>query len=104
MSLSVNEPLNNLFKGCRVCGNLEQYANLFYNINQILLKNLISLLQSDHTVRRKNQNYFKDLKSTFKFLSSLKLTDPTSVETALKKLKVSSDLGRNMKKHPKILV
>lgn len=43
---------NILLNGCRVCGVDEQYSNLFYNINQILLKNLASLLQNETDVRK----------------------------------------------------
>lgn len=40
-----SKAMNELLCSCRVCGKPDKYANLFYNINKELLKNLSSLIQ-----------------------------------------------------------
>lgn len=56
---------HDMLEWCRVCGSNDQYSNLFYNINRILLQNLKSLLQVE--VRRHSKYTSEMFVNNFQF-------------------------------------
>lgn len=46
-NLDGRNDLKVLLQSCRVCAKPDEYANLFYNINRELLRNLKYLVQAD---------------------------------------------------------
>lgn len=87
-----------MLQGCRVCGKPEQYANLFYNINKILLHNLVSLIDKSYEVSPHISYFLTIYKYLFLFRLLKTMAPNLSAETVQSKLKILSNFVSSLRK------